>query len=769
MTTYQTGTAAVTNGSATVTISTALTEALEAGQPFLTADQPEVPYFLAANAAIGATELTLSAPYSGDTNAAVAYQVTRDFTSNYGFPLMQRGDIAPWGVNADAFERIDRALFDRASFTATSISEVTIGTGEKTFTIEANKQFVAGQTAVISEDGTPANSMKGLITSYSGTTLVVDVVSVTGSGTISDWEIGISGPVGPPGDPGSPGVDWKGAYNAGTSYAVGDGVQYSGSAYICISATTGTAPDDSDGGTYWDLLASKGDAGSVISVNGVDPDSTGDVSLDGRDIARHNRIVEEILTSSSNAIEPADEGKTLVADRATPISFDLDPISAFAAGARMRFINRGAGTLTLNVGDSADDIEGESSLVLSTGESADIWKGNSPGWSAQVFGVGGSSGGGAIATSRAELKAASTSLGVVYLSEAGREGNFVWRAGDYSAEITADTQEGIFIKANAVASTSGAWIRDVPGDSYLIDWFGGVEGNSGFSNTPCLDGAVAVCKLTGFRKIAFKKHGFYYFGTKPAVFGFGVRLIGAGGRAFLVRNYNGTNNYYGGSATVASITADAFLCWDGSDYPTLGANGNKGEGLEDIGIYSASGTTAGAAIVLTGTDINNRGGYGYFKNVVISGDGEFNVGLVIEGSALTTSGAQGVRDQVFDGLYIFRCRLEHVRVKNGVNTTFNTLSVFDGGLSVTPVVRINGDGTATSNSQSILISGLHLSGNLALSDCNQVHVLGRCSGFFNAASVTNSTYNGDITAAFTNNSTSMTLYLTDGVHPAASP
>ena len=46
-----------------------------------------------------------------------------------------------------------------------------------------------------------------------------------------------------------------------------------------------------------------------------------------------------------------------------------------------------------------------------------------------------------------------------YLKEAGREGQFLWLAGDYSSEIASDTLEGIYIKADGVAATAGAWVR----------------------------------------------------------------------------------------------------------------------------------------------------------------------------------------------------------------------------------------------------------------------------------------------------------------------
>lgn len=77
-----------------------------------------------------------------------------------------------------------------------------------------------------------------------------------------------------------------------------------------------------------------------------------------------------------------------------------------------------------------------------------------------------------VATTRTELKAVDTTkYTVAILTEAGREGTFIWRLGNYSTQVTADTAEGIYIKADAVASSSGAWVREYDGP-LNIDWFG---------------------------------------------------------------------------------------------------------------------------------------------------------------------------------------------------------------------------------------------------------------------------------------------------------
>lgn len=62
---------------------------------------------------------------------------------------------------------------------------------------------------------------------------------------------------------------------------------------------------------------------------------------------------------------------------------------------------------------------------------------------------------------------------VAYLVDSSREGIFAWRTGDYSAQITADTASGIYVKANAIASTAGAWVRALC-NVITPDMFGGV-------------------------------------------------------------------------------------------------------------------------------------------------------------------------------------------------------------------------------------------------------------------------------------------------------
>jgi len=80
-------------------------------------------------------------------------------------------------------------------YNSTSTSSVAIGTGSKTFTTaDSDKPYQAGTPLRIADAAAPeTNFLDCIVTSYSGTTLVVDVFGFAGSGTISDWTINIGG------------------------------------------------------------------------------------------------------------------------------------------------------------------------------------------------------------------------------------------------------------------------------------------------------------------------------------------------------------------------------------------------------------------------------------------------------------------------------------------------------------------------------------------------------------------------------------------------
>lgn len=72
----------------------------------------------------------------------------------------------------------------------TSSSSVAIGTGAKTFTVTAGKSFLGGMWLMIADTAAPStNWMFGQVTSYSSTSLVMNITAIGGSGTKTAWTI----------------------------------------------------------------------------------------------------------------------------------------------------------------------------------------------------------------------------------------------------------------------------------------------------------------------------------------------------------------------------------------------------------------------------------------------------------------------------------------------------------------------------------------------------------------------------------------------------
>jgi hypothetical protein len=92
-------------------------------------------------------------------------------------------------VTGTATNPIINSLADR--YKTSSLTSNTIGNGSKTFTVDANLAYIPLQEVLIVNS--PSNHMHGEVTSYSGTTLVVDVNHNTGSGTFASWVINLDG------------------------------------------------------------------------------------------------------------------------------------------------------------------------------------------------------------------------------------------------------------------------------------------------------------------------------------------------------------------------------------------------------------------------------------------------------------------------------------------------------------------------------------------------------------------------------------------------
>lgn len=99
----------------------------------------------------------------------------------------------------------------------TSVTSNTIGTGAKTFTTQSNLPFGVGQFLTIADSANGANYFHGQVTSYSGTTLIMNVLDTGGAGTKTAWTITLGAANGATGASGA-GIQWSAG--AGTVSAI---------------------------------------------------------------------------------------------------------------------------------------------------------------------------------------------------------------------------------------------------------------------------------------------------------------------------------------------------------------------------------------------------------------------------------------------------------------------------------------------------------------------------------------------------------------------
>ena len=79
---------------------------------------------------------------------------------------------------------------------ATSTSSLTVGSGSTTFATQTGLAYSIGARARASSAANSANYMEGLVTSYTGTALIINVDTTGGSGTHADWNLNVAGNAG---------------------------------------------------------------------------------------------------------------------------------------------------------------------------------------------------------------------------------------------------------------------------------------------------------------------------------------------------------------------------------------------------------------------------------------------------------------------------------------------------------------------------------------------------------------------------------------------
>lgn len=220
--------------------------------------------------------------------------------------------------------------------------------------------------------------------------------------------------------------------------------------------------------------------------------------------------------------------------------------------------------------------------------------------------------------SRSALKAMDTTKGTLALFD-GNLWDFV--SGDYSAEVAADVQEGIYIKADDTAAASGAWIRRA---GYYVGgadahWFQ-LSADGSTSDSAKIQDAIDICALAGIKKLRFREYEYALTSTITVGDGSstaystinGVELIGVGAPFLRLTNAGGPQEDNG-----------TRFKWTGASGGTMVkiAGPSQGNGISNIALNCNSLAAKGLEILS-----NNRG---KFLNLTVAAPEDNGVAIDI--------------------------------------------------------------------------------------------------------------------------------------------
>lgn len=255
----------------------------------------------ASSASTSASSATSSASSASISSSSAASSATTATTqASNASTLATNAATSATNAASSATAAAASASAAAGSLVGTSVTSNTIGTGSKTFTTQSGLALAAGGFITIANTPTPANYFHGQVTSYIGTSLVVNVLDDNGSGTFTAWTITTSSPQGPTGS-GSGTVN-SGIANQLTYYA-GTGTTVSGD--INATVSSGSLTMGQAGSVQGSIVLSGSTSGTTtlaapVAGTGTMTLQAGTDTLLGRSTT--DSITHKSITASTNTL-----------------------------------------------------------------------------------------------------------------------------------------------------------------------------------------------------------------------------------------------------------------------------------------------------------------------------------------------------------------------------------------------------------------------------------------------------------------------------------
>ena len=203
------------------------------------------------------------------------------------------------GVTSNIQSQIN-ALSDGGvkGYGGTSTTSLAIATGSKTFTTQSGLAYLAGARVRASSAANSANYMEGIVTSYSGTSFVLNVDAIGGSGTYADWNFNIIG---------QPGTAAQVSGTSGEAVSVNAFVYFDTATKLWWNADSTTSPVKL-GGRKGVALSAGGNSGSQTGQSFSTVTAIGSVAVQQFAVSNTGSVIYAAV--SSGLYKSTDKGNS---------------------------------------------------------------------------------------------------------------------------------------------------------------------------------------------------------------------------------------------------------------------------------------------------------------------------------------------------------------------------------------------------------------------------------------------------------------------------